>query len=149
MGHGCGSKNNPLHPKPSVFYVILLSHRLEDMENGKRSAEEAFDGSMSPRQRLRHQEDATQDAPIVLDHRADSAQLSRLSSSTIHRLLPCYPRKQIDNDDLIASIDPPWFSVNHPPRPTRWRRGWPRLRLESWVRCLPQFFFFLVLSSRS
>ena len=75
------------------------------MENGKRSAEEAFNGSVSPRQRLRHQEGATRDAPIIPEHRADSAQLSRLSSSIIHRQLPCYPRKRIDNDDLIASID--------------------------------------------
>ena len=75
------------------------------MGNNKRSAKEALDESVPPCQHLRHQEDATQDAPIVLDHRADSAQLSRLSSSTIHRLLPCYPRKRIDNDDLIASID--------------------------------------------
>jgi len=29
----------------------------------------------------------------------------RSSSPTTHRLLPCYPRKQINNDDLIASID--------------------------------------------
>ena len=29
----------------------------------------------------------------------------RSSSSTICRLLPCYPRRQINNDDLIASID--------------------------------------------
>ena len=29
----------------------------------------------------------------------------RSSSPTIHRPLPRYPRKQIDNDDLIASID--------------------------------------------
>ena len=30
---------------------------------------------------------------------------SRLSSSTIRRPLPRYPRKRINNDDLIASID--------------------------------------------
>ena len=29
----------------------------------------------------------------------------RSSSPTIRRLLPCYPRRQINNDDLIASID--------------------------------------------
>ena len=29
----------------------------------------------------------------------------RSSSPTTRRLLPCYPRKQIDNNDLIASID--------------------------------------------
>jgi len=88
-----------------VFGVILLSYRFEVMENIKRSAEEAFNGSMSPRQRLHHQEGATQDAPIILEHRANSAQLLGSSSSTIHRQLPCYPRRQIDNDDLIASID--------------------------------------------
>ena len=62
MGHGCGSKNNLLCPKPFVFFgAIFLSHRLEGMENGKRSAKEAFDGSVSPRQHLHHQEDATRD----------------------------------------------------------------------------------------
>ena len=30
---------------------------------------------------------------------------SRSSSPTIHRPLPRYPRRQINNDDLIASID--------------------------------------------
>ena len=88
-----------------IFGVILLSHRFEGMENGKRSAEEAFNGSVSPRQRLRHQEGATQDAPIILEHRVNSAQLLGSSSSMIRRPLPCYPRKQIDNDDLMASID--------------------------------------------
>ena len=29
----------------------------------------------------------------------------RSSSSTIRRPLPCYPRRQINNDDLIASIN--------------------------------------------
>ena len=29
----------------------------------------------------------------------------RSPSSTTHRLLPCYQRRQINNDDLIASID--------------------------------------------
>ena len=75
------------------------------MENDKRSAEEAFNGSVSPRQRLRHQDGATWDAPIILEHRADSAHLMGSSSSMIHHPLPCYPRKQIDNDDLITSID--------------------------------------------
>ena len=75
------------------------------MENGKRSAEEAFNGSMSPRRCLCHQEGATRDAPIILEHRADSAQLSGLSPSIARRQLPCYSRSRIDNDDLIASID--------------------------------------------
>jgi len=75
------------------------------MENDKRSAEEAFNGSVSPRRRLHRQEGATQDAPIIPEHRADSAELLGSSSSTIHHQLPCYLRKRIDNDDLIASID--------------------------------------------
>ena len=75
------------------------------MENGKRSAKEAFDGSVSPRQSLRHHKDVTQDAPIILEHSADSTQLPRSSSSMIRRPLPWYPRKRIDDDDLIASID--------------------------------------------
>ena len=58
------------------------------MENDKRSAEEAFDGSVSPCQHLRHQEDAThdlgrmdlhlntlQDVLTVLEHRANSTQV--------------------------------------------------------------------------
>ena len=85
--------------------MILLPYRFEGMENGKRSAEEAFNGFVSPCQCLRRQEGATRDAPIISEHRVDSAQLSGSSSSTIRHLLPCYPRKQIDNDDLITSID--------------------------------------------
>ena len=57
------------------------------MENGKRSAEEARDRFVPPRQCLRHQEDATrdlgwmdlhlnvlQDGHTVSEHRADSTQ---------------------------------------------------------------------------
>ena len=83
----------------------MPSYRFEGMENSKRSAEEAFNGSVPPRRRLRHQEGATRDAPTILEHRADSAQLPGSSSSTTHHQLPCYPRRRIDNDDLIASID--------------------------------------------
>ena len=75
------------------------------MENGKRPAKEVFNGSASPRRRLRHQEGVTRDAPIVPNHGANSAQLLGSSSSTIRRQLPCYPRRQIDNDDLLCSID--------------------------------------------
>ena len=75
------------------------------MENNKRSAEEALNRSTSSRQRLDRQEGATWDAPIVLEQRADSAQPSRSSSAPIHRQLPRYPRRWIDNDDLLASID--------------------------------------------
>ena len=39
----------------------LLSNRLKDMENGKRSAEEALDEFMPPHQRLHHQEKGTHD----------------------------------------------------------------------------------------
>jgi len=39
----------------------LLSNRLKDMENGKRSTEGALDESMPPHQCLRHQENATRD----------------------------------------------------------------------------------------
>ena len=85
--------------------MILLSYRFEGMENGKRSAKEALSGSVSPCRCLRHQEGATRDAPIVLEHRADSTQLLGSSSSTICRQLPCYARRQINSDDLIASID--------------------------------------------
>ena len=75
------------------------------MENNKRSAEEALNGFASSRQRLHRQEGATQDAPIVLEQRADSAQPLGSSSAPIRRQLPCYPRRPRDNDDLIASID--------------------------------------------
>ena len=44
------------------------------MENSKRSAEEAFNGSASSCQRIHHQEGATCDAPVVLEQRADPTQ---------------------------------------------------------------------------
>ena len=75
------------------------------MENSKRSAEEAHSGSASSCQRLHCQEGATRDAPTALGHRVDSAQPLGFSSSTAHRQLPYYPRRWIDNDDLLASID--------------------------------------------
>jgi hypothetical protein len=65
----------------------LLFNRLEDMENGKRSAEEALDESVPPHQHLHHQEDVTcdlgwmdlhlnmlQDTFTISEHRADSTQ---------------------------------------------------------------------------
>ena len=65
----------------------LLSNRLEDIENGKRSAKEILDESVPPHQRLRHQENATrdlgrmdlhlnalQDALTISEHRANSTQ---------------------------------------------------------------------------
>ena len=75
------------------------------MENSKRSAEEALDGSASPRQRIRHQEGAICDAPIILELRANSTQPLGSSSAPICRQLPCYLRRPRDNDDLITSID--------------------------------------------
>ena len=75
------------------------------MENSKRSAKEALNASASSHQCLHRQEGATWGAPIVLDRRADSAQPLGSSSAPIHRQLPHYPRMQINNDDLLASID--------------------------------------------
>jgi len=75
------------------------------MENSKRSAKEALDGSTSSRQRIHHQEGATGDAPVVLEQRANSAQPLGSSSAPICRQLPSYLRRPRDNDDLIASID--------------------------------------------
>ena len=106
IGYGCGSKNILLHLKPFVFLVrFLLSHRFEIMENNKRSAEEALNGSVSSCQCLHRQEGATRDAPIIPEQRADSAQPLGSSSAPIRRQLPRYPRRRIDNDDLLASID--------------------------------------------
>ena len=75
------------------------------MENSKRSVEEALNGSASSRQCLHHQEGATRDALTTSGHRADSVQPSRFSSPTIQHQLPYYPRRRINNDDLLTSID--------------------------------------------
>ena len=48
-------------PNLLCLWCDLLLNRLEDMKNGKRSAEEALDESVPPRQCLHHQEDATCD----------------------------------------------------------------------------------------
>ena len=53
------------------------------MENSKRSAEEALDGSASLRQRICRQEGATRDALVVPEQRADSAQPLGSSSAPI------------------------------------------------------------------
>ena len=71
------------------LWCDLLFNRLEGMENGKRSAEEAIDESVPPCQHLRHQEDPTcdlgrmdlhlnalQDVLAVSKHRANSTQAS-------------------------------------------------------------------------
>ena len=75
------------------------------MENSKRSAEEALNGAVSSRQHLCLQEGAAHDPLTTSGHRADSVQPSRFSSSTACHQLPCYPRRLVDNDDLLASID--------------------------------------------
>ena len=75
------------------------------MEDTKRYAEKALDGSGSSRQRIHRQEDATCDAPVVLEQRANSTRPLGSSSVPIRRQLPCYLRRSRDNDDQIASID--------------------------------------------
>ena len=123
------------------------------MRNNNRSAEEAPDGSASSRQCILHQESAPCDVPVILEQRADSAQPSGSSSALICRQLPHYLRRQIDNDDLLASIDRTdqnlasclslvesalaMIKADHPLRPARWGKGWLGLKIESWVRHLP------------
>ena len=75
------------------------------MKNSKRLPEEALNGPASSRQCFHRREGATRDVSIVPEHRADSVQPSGSSSTQIHCQLPCYLRRQINNDDLIASID--------------------------------------------
>ena len=75
------------------------------MENSKRSAEEALNGSASSHLCLHRQEGATCGAPIVPEQRADSTQPLGSSLAPIRRQLPRYPRRQINNDGLLASID--------------------------------------------
>ena len=75
------------------------------MENCKRPAEEVLNGSASSRQRLHCREGATRDVSTAPEHRVDLVQSLRSSSTLIHRQLPSCSRRQIDNDDLIASID--------------------------------------------
>ena len=75
------------------------------MENNKRFAEDALNGPTSSRQRLHRQEGTTCDAPTTLGDRADSVRPLGSSSLTARRQLPCYQRRRIDNDDLLASIN--------------------------------------------
>ena len=99
-------KKQPTSPQTfRIFGVILPCHRFEGMDNSKRSAEEVFNGSVPSRRRLHHQEGATRDSPTILEHRDDSAQLPVSSSSTTRRQLPCYSRRRINNDYLLAYIN--------------------------------------------
>ena len=75
------------------------------MENNKRSAKKALNGSTSSRQHPRHQEDASWGASIATDQRANSTQPSGSSLAPIHHQLPRHPRQRISNDDLLATID--------------------------------------------
>ena len=75
------------------------------MENNKRFAEKALNGSTSSWQCLHRQEGTTYDAPTALGDRADSVRPLGSSLSIAHHQLPCYQRRQINNDDLLASID--------------------------------------------
>ena len=75
------------------------------MENSKKFAKEALNGPASSRQRLHCQEGTTCGAPYASRNRTDSVQPLGSSSLTAHRQLPCYQRRWIDNDDLLASID--------------------------------------------
>jgi len=75
------------------------------MENSKRPTEEVLNGSTSSRQRLHRREGATRDVSTAPEHRVDLVQPSISSSTLTHRQLPSCLRRQIDNDDIIASID--------------------------------------------
>ena len=75
------------------------------MENSKKFVEEALNGPASSRLRLHRQEGTTRGAPTASGNRSDSVQPLGSSSSTTCRQLPCYQRRLIDNNDLLASID--------------------------------------------
>ena len=122
------------------------------MENSKRFVEEALNGPASSRQRLHHQEGTTHDAPIASGDRADSIWPLGSSSLTAHHQLPCYQRRQIDNDDLLASINRHGQGLaeclslaesalamvlcRSPPKADSVEDRWLRPRPESQVRCL-------------
>ena len=75
------------------------------MENIKSSTKGALNGSASSHQRLHCQEGAARDAPTASGYRADSVRPLGSSSSTAYHQLPCYLRRWIGNDDLLATID--------------------------------------------
>ena len=75
------------------------------MENSKRFPEKVFIRSASSRQRLHRQESATRGAPTALGNRTDSIRPLGSSSLIACRQLPCYQKRRIDNDNLLASID--------------------------------------------
>ena len=75
------------------------------MENSKKFAKEALNGPASSRQCLHHQEGTTHGAPTASGDRTDSIQPLGSSLLTARCQLPCYQRRRIDNNDLLASID--------------------------------------------
>ena len=75
------------------------------MENSKKFPEEALNGPASSCQRLHRQEGATRGAPTALGDRTDSVRPLGSSPLAARHQLSCYQRRQIDNDDLLASID--------------------------------------------
>ena len=75
------------------------------MENNKKFVEEALNGPASSRQRLHWQEGATRGAPTTSGNETNSVRSLGSSSLIACRQLPCYHRRWIDNDDLLASID--------------------------------------------
>ena len=82
------------------------------MENSKKFAKEALNGPASSRQRLHHQEGTTRGAPTTSRDRTNSVQPLGSSSLIAHCQLPCYQRRWIDNDNLLASIDRHIQSLN-------------------------------------
>jgi len=75
------------------------------MENSKKFAEEALNGPASSCLFLHRPEGTTRGAPTASGNRTDSVRPLGSSTLTAHCQLPCYQRRQIDNDDLLASID--------------------------------------------
>ena len=75
------------------------------MENSKKFAKEALNGSASSRLRLHRQEGTTHGAPTASGNMADSVRCLGPSSLASCHQLPCYQRRRINNDDLLASID--------------------------------------------
>ena len=68
-------------------------------------AVEGLDGSVSSYQRIHRQEGASRDALTASGNRADSVWPLEPSSSIARRQFLCRQRRQIDDDDLLASID--------------------------------------------
>ena len=93
---------------PQIFCTLSIVPafpRSEIMENSKRFPEKVFIGSASLRQCLCRQEGVSRDASAASGNRAHSVRPLGPSSSMACRHPPCHQMRQIDNDDLLASID--------------------------------------------